>query len=241
MGISSLSTDLHCYFGCEEVFKKDFQAKLHYRMQHRNEDASELTRAVEYTEEEISFTRRSACIYECAICRKRCNEQGVFYNHIKSQHNMPWKAFEKIYGKCEVESTSFECKICGSVVKYTSNYVRQHLRLVHRINWVQYLDRIRKMSKGEQPEDLPSVQIYECKICSTQVKGLKDHIWNVHRLTETGYQERLDQIQQGIAPDELPSIETFGCKVCGATVKYLREHLKNNHKISEAEYKEVYS
>ncbi len=31
----SLSTDLRCYFSCEEVFKKDYQLFLHIRLKHR--------------------------------------------------------------------------------------------------------------------------------------------------------------------------------------------------------------
>merc|ERR1719319_1314469 len=46
-GIEALSTDLQCYFRCDEVFKKDYQLHLHLKLRHRDEDAAELERAYE--------------------------------------------------------------------------------------------------------------------------------------------------------------------------------------------------
>ena len=79
----ALSTDLQCYFGCDESFKKDYQLHLHLKLKHRNEDPEELAKAYEAAEEEIALTRRSASIFNCALCPKTFNDNGAFYGHIQ--------------------------------------------------------------------------------------------------------------------------------------------------------------
>ena len=79
-----------------------------------------------------------------------------FFVSLQTKHNMAWKDYKDKYGRCEVESAPFECKICGRVVKYDRNTVHTHLKNVHGINWAMYLDRIRRMRRGETPEELPS-------------------------------------------------------------------------------------
>ena len=79
----ALSTDLQCYFGCDESFKKDYQLHLHLKLKHRNEDPNELAKAYEAAEEEIALTRRSASIFNCALCPKTFNDNGAFYGHIQ--------------------------------------------------------------------------------------------------------------------------------------------------------------
>ena len=78
-----VSTDLQCYFGCDESFKKDYQLHLHLKLKHRNEDPEELAKAYEAAEEEIALTRRSASIFNCALCPKTFNDNGAFYGHIQ--------------------------------------------------------------------------------------------------------------------------------------------------------------
>lgn len=80
---NQLSTDLQCYFGCDESFKKDYQLHLHLKLKHRNEDPQELAKAYEAAEEEIALTRRSASIFNCALCPKTFNDNGAFYGHIQ--------------------------------------------------------------------------------------------------------------------------------------------------------------
>ena len=80
---AALSTDLQCFFGCDESFKKDYQLHLHLKLKHRNEDPEELAKAYEAAEEEIALTRRSASIFNCALCPKTFNDNGAFYGHIQ--------------------------------------------------------------------------------------------------------------------------------------------------------------
>ena len=52
-----LSTDLQCYFQCDEVFKKDYQLHLHLKLRHRDEPPELLEKAYEAANEEIALTR----------------------------------------------------------------------------------------------------------------------------------------------------------------------------------------
>lgn len=235
---AALPTDLHCYFQCPETFKKDYDLRLHLKLRHKNEHPDELRRAEEAAEEEICFVSRSGSKFQCAICQKMFTNDNTMYSHATKQHGMSWMDYKDKYGRCEVESAPFECKICGSVVKYTPNVVHSHLKQVHGLDWVKYLDRIRKLSRGEQPDELPQIERTECQICNSTVKYIKDHVWQVHKITEMEYQDRMDKVNRGLIPDELPSIETFICQICNVTVKGLREHVWNIHRLTESSYEE---
>jgi len=184
-----LSTDLQCYFNCEEVFKKDYQLHLHLKLRHRNEDAGELERAYEAANEEIALTRRSASLFTCAMCPRVFNDNGAFYGHIQNKHEISYRDYKEKFGRCETESQPFECKICGKVIKYDRNTVHTHLKNVHGINWTKYLDRIRRLRRGLEPEPLPVMKMVECRVCNVSVKYLKEHLRNAHKITEKEYQE----------------------------------------------------
>ena len=123
-----LSTDLQCYFACDEVFKKDYQLHLHLKLRHRNEDPEELEKAYEAANEEIALTRRSASLFNCALCPRIFNDNGAFYGHIQNKHEISYRDYKDQYGRCETESQPFECKICGKVIKYDRNTVHTHLK-----------------------------------------------------------------------------------------------------------------
>lgn len=106
---------------------------------------------------------------------------------------MIWRDYKDQYGRCEVESAPFECKICGRVVKYDRNTVHTHLKNVHGINWAMYLDRIRRMRRGEIPEDLPAPETHECRVCNVSVKYLKEHLKNAHKITEQEYESLFEE------------------------------------------------
>ena len=146
-------------------------------------------------------------------------------HHTKNAHGMAWMDYQQKYGRCEIESAPFECKIYGSVVKYTPNVVHSHIIKVHGLDWLQYLDRIRKLARGEEPEPLPDIERFTCGICNNSVKYLKDHAWQVHKLAEMEYEERIQQLQQGLEPAPLPMIEMFDCHVRGSVVEKLQDHV----------------
>ena len=193
----SSPTELLCYFGCEETFRKGYQLYLHLKLQHMNEPESEMKKATEAAEEEIALTRRSGSVFKCALCPRQFNDNGAFYGHIQVKHSMQWKDYRDKYGRCEVESKPFECKICLKVIKYDRNTVHAHLKYVHGINWEIYLERIRKLRRGEVPDDLPIIEMTECKVCNVNVKYLKEHLKNAHKIDEfqykTLFKDELDQ------------------------------------------------
>ena len=79
---------------------------------------------------------------------------------VKLTHKIQWQDYKDKYWQYQIESAPFECKICGRVVKYGSHIVHVHLKNCHNITWMQYLDRIRKMRKGEAAEELPSLEFF---------------------------------------------------------------------------------
>ena len=185
---SSSATDLHCPLGCNESFKKDFQVHLHLKLRHRGEPPEVMKRAYQLVEEEVELTKRSASIYQCALCEKQFNDNGAFYSHISTKHGMKWNEYKERFGRCEVESAPFECKICSRVVKYDRNTVHTHLKNVHGINWERYVERLRKLRNGEVPKQLPQMESVECKVCNVAVKHLRDHLKNAHKITELEYE-----------------------------------------------------
>ena len=211
-----LSTDLQCYFQCDEVFKKDYQLHLHLKLRHRDEPPEQLEKAYEAANEEIALTRfdllmivmllmmlialtrRSASLFNCALCPRVFNDAGAFYGHIQNKHDISYMEYKKQYGRCETESQPFECKICGKVVKYDRNTVHTHLKNVHGINWARYLDRIRALRRGQEPEPLPKLKMVECRVCSVSVKYLREHLKNAHKITEKEYMQLFSE--DGDAP-----------------------------------------
>ena len=192
-----LSTDLQCYFQCDEVFKKDYQLHLHLKLRHRDEPADQLEKAYEAANEEIALTRRSASLFTCALCPRIFNDNGAFYGHIQNKHDISYMEYKRQYGRCETESQPFECKICGKVVKYDRNTVHTHLKNVHGINWTRYLDRIRALRRGQEPEPLPKLKMVECRVCSVSVKYLREHLKNAHKITEQEYMQLFSEDGEG--------------------------------------------
>jgi hypothetical protein len=45
------------------------------------------------------------------------------------------------------------------------------------------------MRQGEVPDDLPSIETFECRVCNVSVKYLREHLKNVHKITEAEYEE----------------------------------------------------
>lgn len=234
----SLANDLHCYFQCQETFKKDFDLRLHLKLRHKNEDPNELRKAEQAAEDEISFVKRSGSKFQCAICPKSFGSDSTMGGHAKKIHGIPWSEYKQKYGRCEVESAPFECKICGSVVKYTPNVVHSHIKQVHGLDWLEYLERIRKMARGEEPDPLPQIERFMCEICNSSVKFLRNHVSQVHNITEEEYETRITQMKRGLIPDALPSIEVFNCRICTSTVKDLPKHVSGVHGLTESDYEE---
>jgi len=187
-----LSTDMRCYFGCNQGFKKEWDLRMHLKLKHKNEDKGEMERAYQDAEDEIALTRRSLSIYQCVLCPKQYSDISSFFGHIKNAHNMKWQDYKFQHGSCEIERGTFQCQICDRVVKYDKDCVNRHLQNLHNISWPMYLDRIRKLRRGERLENLPPVQILVCRICNATVKYLAVHVRQVHNITEGEYANLAD-------------------------------------------------
>jgi len=186
---SSLAADMHCYFNCGEVFKKGYDLQVHIRLRHKGEDAAELARAEEDAKFEIALTKRSACLYKCALCEKSVEGWATFWEHLR-KHKISVADYKAKYGTCEIKTVKFQCRICLRVMKHESNIIHKHLQWVHGINWSQYLARVRLELRGIQPVPLPDlVKKEHCKICGESIKYIRQHLKNTHRVSEEQYQQ----------------------------------------------------
>jgi len=199
------ATDLRCYFQCPEAFKKDMDLRIHLKLRHRDASEAELRRAYQAAEEEIALVKRSASVFQCALCPKKFGDYGSFGGHVRKVHKMKWPDYLNTHGRCEVESAPFECKICGSVVHYSGTRIDSHLKNVHKITWAEYIDYIRSMQRGDQPKELPKIDVYTCKICNASVKFIKEHLKSTHKITEHEYVELFPaESSQGEVKNEAP-------------------------------------
>jgi len=212
-----LASDMHCYFNCGEVFKKGYDLQVHIKLRHKGEDPVELARAEDAAKFEIALTKRSACVYKCALCNKTVEGWSSFWDHLR-KHKISVADYKAKYGQCEIETARFQCRICGKVVKHETNIIHKHLQWVHGINWTQYLTRVRLELRGVKQDPLPEVVSEECKICHLKVKYMKLHMRNKHTFTKKEY-----------------------CQICDDSYKYLKTHLKNKHGITGDEYDQVTS
>jgi len=211
------ASDLQCYFNCGEVFKKGYDLELHLKLRHKDENPQELARAAEAAKFEIALTRRSGTVYKCAICAKTVQGWSPFWEHIR-KHKVNFHDYRAQYGKCKIESASFQCRICDKVLEYETNIIHKHLQGVHSINWTQYLARVRNVFRGIEQEPLPEVILEQCKLCDQRVKYLKEHLKNKHGI-----------------------IKKVPCRICDQSFKYLQTHLKRKHGITKDEYDQFLS
>lgn len=76
---SILPTDMRCYFGCNQGFKKDYDLRLHIKLKHRDQSEEELQRAYQDAEEEIALVTRTQSKFQCALCPKVLTDNGAFF------------------------------------------------------------------------------------------------------------------------------------------------------------------
>eukprot|EP00092_Neocalanus_flemingeri_P030129 GFUD01032707.1.p1 GENE.GFUD01032707.1~~GFUD01032707.1.p1 ORF type:complete len:653 (-),score=136.83 GFUD01032707.1:29-1936(-) len=212
-----LASDMQCYFNCGEVFKKSYDLELHLKLRHKEEDPIELARAAESAQFEIALTRRSGTVYQCAMCDKTVQGWSTFWEHIR-KHKVSLHEYRAKYGKCEIISASFQCRVCDKIIKHETNIVHKHLQKVHGISWTQYLARVRGELRGIKQEPLPEVMLEQCTLCDQRVKYIKVHLKSKHGI-----------------------ITKVPCQICGESIKYLKEHLKRRHGITKDEYDQLLS
>ena len=45
-----------------------------------------------------------------------------------------------------------------------------------------------KLNRGEDPGPIPGIELYECKICNTSVKLLREHLNSTHKFTRAEHE-----------------------------------------------------
>jgi len=156
------------------TFNGDFDYKLHLKLWHNNEDSEELRRAEAAPENESSSVKRSGSNLKCSIYAKTYESDSTVGDLTKKAHGMAWMEasmdYQQKYGRCEIEPSPFECKICGSFINVTPNIVHSHIKKVHGLDGLEYLHRIRKQARGKEPEPFPEIEQFVCWICNNSVK-----------------------------------------------------------------------
>lgn len=183
-----LASDLQCYFDCGVVFKKGHDLKLHLKFRHKDEDASELAKAFDAMEFEIALTQRSGTVFQCGLCSKTVVGWSPFWEHVR-KHGLAWQDYRDRFGKSEIQSASFQCRICHKVIKHEASCIHKHLQNLHGINWTQYLARVRGELRGIQQDPLPIVKLINCTICDLNFKDIGRHVQRKHKLTMEEYQD----------------------------------------------------
>jgi len=183
-----LASDLQCYFDCGVVFKKGHDLKLHLKFRHKDEDAAELAKAFDAMEFEIALTQRSGSVFQCGLCSKTVVGWSPFWEHVR-KHGLAWQDYRDRFGKSEIQSASFQCRICNKVIKHEANCIHKHLQNLHGINWTQYLARVRGELRGIPQDPLPVVKLTNCTICDLNFKDIGRHVQRKHKLSMEEYQQ----------------------------------------------------
>ena len=188
-----LASDMHCYFNCGAVFKKGYDLQLHIKLRHKDEDSIEIARAEEAAKFEIALTKRSACLYKCALCDKTVEGWSCFWEHLR-KHQISVADYKAKYGSCEIKTVKFQCRICEKVMKHESSTIHKHMQMIHGINWNQYLGRIRMEMKGVHQEPLPDlVKRHHCQICGGTFKYIKEHFKKIHGISVEQYDQLIGE------------------------------------------------
>jgi hypothetical protein len=112
-------------------------------------------------------------------------------------HNLSRSEYRKDYGSSEVVSRMFKCELCFKEIKHTRNIIGAHMKFVHAMSWREYLDALSKILKGESVGELPTPELYDCKICGVRIKYLREHLNKKHRISEEVYDELIVKQSRG--------------------------------------------
>ena len=89
---------------------------------------------------------RSGFVYKCELCNFVTKDLGTFRSHVTKKHKQKFSKYRTQYGDGETCTGSglFQCSLCQAVVKHLPRSVDKHLKNQHKINWVQYIDMVKK-------------------------------------------------------------------------------------------------
>merc|ERR1719330_970870 len=113
--------------------------------------------------------------------------------------------------------------------------------MVHFLSWQQYKARVGYGVKQETVEQDPlddsslkivdCVEMFECALCDSRVKGKKQHLTRIHKIEQDVYDIYVTKRQLG---EQIPNLET--CKICDRLCFELHKHVRQAHKMEPQEY-----
>ena len=128
-------------------------------------------------------------------------------------------------------------------MKRTRNIITTHMKAVHFLSWGQYRDKtcfgVKKEAADADPLEaaprspriVDSIEMFECVLCDSRVKGKKQHLTRIHNIEQEVYELYVSKRQLG---EQVPELET--CKICDRVVIELRKHVKHAHRMEHHEY-----
>ena len=115
------------------------------------------------------------------------------------------------------------------------------MKMVHFLSWQQYKDKVGYGIKQEAVEQDPlddssvkimdCVEMFECALCDSRVKGKKQHLTRIHKIEQEVYDIYVTKRQLG---EKIPDLET--CKICDRLCFELHKHVRHAHKMEPEEY-----
>ena len=146
------------------------------------------------------------------------------------------KSIAAVYGKPEISSTQFTCRLCSRSMKRTRNIVTVHMKTVHGVSWQAYMAKTRPGAPDSDMED--HVELFKCALCEKQVKGKKQHLTRIHKIDMQVYDSYVNKLELG---EKVP--ELHNCKICNRVCLELEKHVKICHRIEMDEYyiQEIYN
>ena len=115
------------------------------------------------------------------------------------------------------------------------------MKMVHFLSWQQYKDKVGYGVKQEAVEQDPlddssvkimdCVEMFECALCDSRVKGKKQHLTRIHKIEQEVYDIYVTKRQLG---EKIPDLET--CKICDRLCFELHKHVRHAHKMEPEEY-----
>ena len=163
----------------------------------------------------------SGCEYECQLCSKIFFELNELLFHVRNQHNMTAKPYQKKFYKFETRKAFYQCKLCFSKIKHTKTFITNHLAANHNSMKLNAYEEVFHPSNGS------SSKVIEDKSNNKSTDQSTNEI--------VISSEKFKDWARGTCQ--------FQCKVCGFTtggsVDFWK-HVKNTHDLEIQVYKDTH-